>query len=199
MPLKPDYVTVFFHGGAWGSGTPKFYRLYGDILTETEGHTVVLIGYRIYPAGSVENQIEDLGLALKWMEENRDRIGLFRTAPFILSGHSSGSHIGSMYLIRRSLNPELYVGHAAISGFISISGVFDIWAQYRIEEFRGYHELSPLKGCTGPELHHMRYVLTEERLPPTLSCLLLFEWPNSPFTSLPLTGSTAQFRLYTHN
>ncbi len=188
MPLAPEYVTVFFHGGAWGSGTPKFYRLFGDILTRMEGHTVVLIGYRIYPVGSVEDQIEDLGLGLKWLEDNRERIGLFHTTPVILSAHSSGSHIGSVYLIRRSLNPEQFVGHAVINGFISMSGVFDIWAQYRVEEFRGFQEISPLKGCTGPELHHMMYV-----------CLLKSSWSpllflqngfsttrllNSPFSSL---------------
>ncbi len=158
MPLAPDYVTVFFHGGAWGSGTPKFYRLFGDTLTRTRGHTVVLIGYRIYPVGSVEDQIDDLGLGLKWVEDNREKVGLSHTTPVILAGHSSGAHISALYLIRRLLNPERFVGHAKINGVFSMSGVFDLWAQYRVEEFRGWHEISPLKGCTGPELHHMRYV-----------------------------------------
>ncbi len=163
MHLAPKCVTVFYHGGAWGSGSPKFYRLIGDILTDSEDHTVVLVGYRIFPTGTIQDQIDDMGSALKWLEDNRDRIGLYRTVPFILAAHSSGCHVSALYLIRRALNPEQHVGHAKISGFISLNGVYDLWAQYRIEEFRGWHDISPLKPVNGPDFHHMMYVLTEEQ------------------------------------
>ncbi len=155
VQLTPNCVYVFYHGGAWGSGTPKFYRLIGDILADSIAQTVVLIGYRIYPSGTINDQIDDMGSALKWLEDNRDRIGLYRNVPLILSGHSSGCHVAAMYLIRRVLNPEKYIGHIKISAYISLSGVYDLWAQYRIEEFRGWQDVSPLKPCVGPDFHHI--------------------------------------------
>ncbi|CAM9434541.1 unnamed protein product [Sphacelaria rigidula] len=80
-----------------------------------------------------------------------------------LMGHSSGSHISLLYLIRReeerrrgastrsgdSMEKELEV-----EGLIGLSGVYDVHRHYLFESWRGVHEISPLKASHGGHPHH---------------------------------------------
>jgi hypothetical protein len=119
VKLVPERVTLFMHGGAWGSGKPMLYRVLAESLS-LQGHAVIILGYRTYPDGTADDQIDDLSFALAWLREHGPEHGLPLRLPFYLSGHSSGAHIVLMYLLRRAMAPGKYNGHPAVKGFIGL-------------------------------------------------------------------------------
>jgi len=139
-------VMVFVHGGAWGSGKPWMYRLAGQGLMDL-GFRVILIGYRVYPQASTEEQIADISLALEWISKNRMELGLEEDARFFVGGHSSGAHILATYLLQAALGSK--APPLPISGFVGLSGVYCIYKHYLFEKARGVHEVSPMKPANG--------------------------------------------------
>lgn len=189
-------ILAFVHGGAWGSGRPWMYRLIADTLTHS-GYTVVIIGYRTFPDGDANIQVEDIGSALTSLEAQ----GL----PVYICGHSSGAHIAAMYLLRRVASPELYTTHPHISGFIGLSGVYDIHKHYLYESWRGVHEVSPMKVANGGTIRSfLKYspcrivarrlnLRVAERFPPSL-LIHGTQDDTVPFTSTEEFGTTLRAR-----
>ena len=86
-------VLVFVHGGAWvsGAGTYGWYR--GERLA-AEGICVVTVNYRLHAGGLLTEDsphlpLEDLTLALRWVQQNIDRFG-GDPANVTLAGQSAG-------------------------------------------------------------------------------------------------------------
>ncbi|CAM9171716.1 unnamed protein product [Chrysoparadoxa australica] len=174
-----DKLFVFVHGGAWGSGIPLFYVLLAESLIEA-GFAVLLLGYRVYPDGDTTDQVHDVERGLRWIHTNRRRVGLKADGRVYLAGHSSGAHISALYLLGRAAKPQRHRFDPKVSGFIGLSGVYDIRKHYIYESRRGVHEISPMKASNGgvyrqlleyspSEVLHSRFNRhTASHLPPSL-------------------------------
>lgn len=83
-------------------------------------------------------QVDDLQHALEFLMTNPNSpyYGQ-KDIPFFLSGHSSGAHIASMFLIRQAMEVP---GHNTlprpIQGFIGLAGVYDVDEHYTYEARR---------------------------------------------------------------
>jgi acetyl esterase/lipase len=145
VPLSP--VLIFCHGGAWGSGDKRFYRLLTQQFDEQLGFVSITPNYHVWPDASTDVQISDFAQCVEWTWRNCERYGGDPNRIYLM-GHSSGAHILSLYFLRqlKPANGELKV---PIRGAIGLSGVYDIAAHYEFESARGVMEVSPLKAANG--------------------------------------------------
>jgi para-nitrobenzyl esterase len=98
-------VMVFVHGGAWmsGGGSNQWYD--GSLLA-AEGMVVVTVNYRIgplahlAPPGTLDRPLQDLALALEWVQENIHEFG-GNSDEVTLAGQSAGA----WYVHLLSLDP----------------------------------------------------------------------------------------------
>lgn len=86
-------LIVYVHGGGWSAGNPGA----GSGGAEPEhwtgkGYAYATIGYRLVPAATVEQQMDDLaaGIAMLRRQKSVDR------GRIILIGHSSGGHLAAL-------------------------------------------------------------------------------------------------------
>lgn len=153
-------LIFFVHGGAWGSGSPKMYRLAAKAFLE-RGMAVAVVGYRTYPEGDTQTQVEDLELAAAQLTNQYPNLCLGDSElGVIIIGHSSGAHVCSMMMVER-LRAKLELdcvgvdathGSMKIDSFIGISGPYDIARHFDYEASRGLEELSPMQpACGGKE------------------------------------------------
>ncbi|CAM9496361.1 unnamed protein product [Ectocarpus fasciculatus] len=103
---RPKLI-VFVHGGAWGSGSTWMYRLMVDRLSHSHhpslrSYSVASVGYRVHPDADTDGQVNDLGEAMRWISRNTGTMGFDRDPEVYLMGHSSGAHIGMLYLVQRA-------------------------------------------------------------------------------------------------
>jgi acetyl esterase/lipase len=113
-------IVVFFHGGGWESGTPGGYRFLGTALAR-QGVTVVVAGYRLYPAVRYPGFVEDGALAVRWAHDS-----LAPEGRVFVMGHSAGAYIAAML----ALDPR-WLGAVGLrpgrdlAGMIGLSGPYD--------------------------------------------------------------------------
>lgn len=165
-------LVFFVHGGAWGSGHPWMYRLTATPFLE-QSMAVAVVGYRTYPDGNVQDQVDDLetaAMALKHRyphlcENGSDEMELGIT----LMGHSSGAHIAMLMAVQRvercldrmngidncnDINiAETDTDTIQFDKFVGLSGVYDISHHFDYEAGRGVEELSPMKPACGYTRH----------------------------------------------
>ena len=165
----PPKLVLFIHGGAWGSGTPPFYRLVAPPFLEA-GMAVAVVGYRTYPCGRLDEQVSDCLAALQYLSRTCSYIN----ESVVVVGHSSGAHVGLCMLVQLA-QQRLLREHAAagagdngmgeripsrpavqdcdeairIESFVGLSGPYDISHHFDYEAARGVEELSPMKAVCG--------------------------------------------------
>jgi len=136
IPTNSDLMCkktfIFIHEGAWGSGKPWMYRLLASRFL-VKGFNVAFIGYRTYPDGNIDDQIDDVENGMDFLRTNFINENY---STIILGGHSSGAHITSMYLLRRCEKPNFYSDHPKINLFIGFSGVYNVKKHYIYESWR---------------------------------------------------------------
>lgn len=118
-------MVLFIHGGAWGSGRPWFYRLVALPFVRMN-LIVAIVGYRVYPLSAhVNDQVNDIDEAYNRLcKEYPTLCGPQRhheqqqyhyhhhhsSNPFsnkqrwigtVVIGHSSGAHIGLLWVMER--------------------------------------------------------------------------------------------------
>ena len=86
-PEKP--LLVFVHCGAWSSGDKKDYHFLGQTFA-TEGYNVAIINYRLAPEDIFPHYVDDLVLALEYLNSHEDHLHL-STKNTVLMGHSAGA------------------------------------------------------------------------------------------------------------
>lgn len=116
-------VVVFFHGGAWRSGSRSHYLFLAEALT-SRGFVFVATDYRLHPEVTFPAFVEDAAAAVAWTARHAGEFGGDPRRLFVM-GHSAGAHLGALvsldarYLAAQGLSP------AAIAGFIGIAGPYD--------------------------------------------------------------------------
>jgi len=129
--------------------------------------SVAIVGYRTYPDGNVQDQIDDLEAAAKFLSihyphisqrpssvEEKDWTGVS------IIGHSSGAHIALLMIVDRisrwvesqSTKEEQSLARVNqktlhFDQFIGMSGVYNISHHFDYEAGRGVEEISPMKAA----------------------------------------------------
>lgn len=144
------------------------YRLAATPFLEAN-MAVAVVGYRTYPDGNAQDQVDDLEAAAKAIlirypqfcekphdVDEKDWIGV------TLMGHSSGAHISLLMAVQRVeryLDKMDIVHHQSFEvsqrdtlhfdKYVGLSGVYDISHHFDYEAGRGVEELSPMKPACG--------------------------------------------------
>jgi arylformamidase len=87
-------VVVFFHGGRWREGHPAFYDHFAAPWVEA-GAVFVSCGYRLEPAHTIADAVDDAVAALAWVAAHARNYG-GDPDRITVAGHSSGGHLAAM-------------------------------------------------------------------------------------------------------
>jgi acetyl esterase len=94
-PGTPRAVLVYYHGGGWVIGALDEFDTLGRVLAERSGAVVVLVDYRLAPEHRYPAAAEDAWQALRWADENMERIAGSRL-PLIVAGDSAGGNLSAI-------------------------------------------------------------------------------------------------------
>uniref|UniRef100_A0A7S2KE63 BD-FAE-like domain-containing protein n=1 Tax=Leptocylindrus danicus TaxID=163516 RepID=A0A7S2KE63_9STRA len=151
-------LVFFIHGGAWGTGKPWMYRLIASTFLDAN-MAVAILGYRTYPDGNIQDQMDDIELASQKIATNyrnlleqpqgvssEDWMGS------TLVGHSSGVHIGLAAIVQQIERQQVDTKNNESIKFdsvVGISGVYSINEHFELEVSRGVEEISSMKAAAG--------------------------------------------------
>jgi acetyl esterase/lipase len=115
--LKNAPVLVYVHGGGWQIGDksrvnakPKYFN--------RQGFVFVSINYRLFPDVNVENQLQDVDNALRWVARNIADYG-GDPGNISLMGHSAGAHLAAMTGVRPLASARELISGGALRAVIS--------------------------------------------------------------------------------
>ncbi|HYC37939.1 MAG TPA: alpha/beta hydrolase [Usitatibacter sp.] len=118
---NPRGTLVFIHGGYWRSLDKSMFSWLAASWTAA-GFNVALPNYRLCPAVSIEDIVEDAINAVNWLFEASDHHD-FAMDRVVVSGHSAGGHLtAALFAAPRE---RLAFDIARIAGGTSLSGIFD--------------------------------------------------------------------------
>jgi acetyl esterase/lipase len=120
---QPLPVVIFFHGGAWNSGSPGDYHFVGRTFARA-GYAVVLAGYRLTPDGAYPHMLEDGAKAAAWTRANIARFGGDPERVFLM-GHSAGAHTAAMLSLERQWLGREGLPDGFVKGMVGLSGPYD--------------------------------------------------------------------------
>lgn len=149
------------------------YRLVANPFLDLD-LAVAIVGYRTYPDGTVQDQVDDLEAAIQsvstsfphLIQDTRDRAES-KWQGISLIGHSSGGHICMLMINQRLVNSITNKNSSNVTRFdkvICLSGIFSIADHYQYESGRGVEELSPMKPACGVTLENMNFYSPSLRL-----------------------------------
>jgi len=120
----PLPVLLFFHGGAWTSGTKEWMGFMAPPLF-TLPAIFVTANYRLAPATRYPAILEDCMNATAWVAANIAMHGGDPRRLFV-GGHSAGGHLAALVALDRAAQRAAGLGPKAIRGFLGVSGSYDI-------------------------------------------------------------------------
>lgn len=147
-------VMVYVHGGGWTGGDPQ--RQARDLYhaLALAGWAVVSIRYPFTPDVDVEDQIETVRAAVRWVRRDLAEHGVVATH-VVLAGGSAGGHLAAMATLTAGHDDE------QVAACVGLYGVYDManrnrtrapWAKTRDVVMRAsyadqpdrYHAVSPI-------------------------------------------------------
>jgi acetyl esterase/lipase len=145
-------VIVFFYGGSWQTGDKADYLFAAQALTTT-GAIVVVPDYRVYPAVTFPDFIEDGAAATDWVAKN---IRKWRGDPnkVFVAGHSAGAYIALMLALDRDYLDKTGIPGFTFAGAIGLSGPYDFLPLTR-PDIKRIFEVVPDLAVTQP-IHYAR-------------------------------------------
>ena len=121
-------VLVFVHGGSWKDYDKKLFAPVAMRLLPL-GMVVVIPNYTLHPDADYEQMASEVAAAVSWTLEEIQNYG-GDPQRVILAGHSAGGHLSGLVL----MDPRFLgaYGHSSdeICGWIGLSGVYDVRAEY---------------------------------------------------------------------
>ncbi len=112
---------VFFHGGYWRSLDKDMFSWLAAPFVAA-GIGVAMPRYRLAPAVSIEDVVDDAIAAANWLFENGPAEGLAMDR-VVLAGHSAGGHLTAA--IFAAPRERLRFDPARVAGGVPVSGVFE--------------------------------------------------------------------------
>lgn len=133
-------VVVFFHGGRWREGHPACYDHFAAPWVEA-GAVFVSCGYRLEPAHTIADAVDDAVGALAWVAAHAHRYG-GDPHRITVAGHSSGGHLAAMAALTDwSAGPP----GGTVVGAVCLSAPTDL----RVRGVADAERLSPALRVTG--------------------------------------------------
>lgn len=85
---------IIIYGGAWRSGSPNDYEKFSSYIA-AQGYSVITIDYRHAPKYKFPIQLEDVNMALAYIQNNADdlEVDIHRMS---IMGRSSGGHLATL-------------------------------------------------------------------------------------------------------
>ncbi|CAB3642664.1 alpha/beta hydrolase [Achromobacter pestifer] len=119
---KPP-VVVFFYGGSWRNGSRADYKFVGDALA-SRGIMAVIADYRLYPAVSYPDFVEDSARAVAWTLQHIAEYG-GDPARVYVAGHSAGGYNAAMVALDARWLARFGASPAMLRGWIGMAGPYD--------------------------------------------------------------------------
>jgi len=140
-------VVIWFHGGGLTGGDKHL----PDELKD-RGYIVVPVRYRLIPAVTVAECIDDAAAATAWVFNHIAEYGGDKTKIFV-SGHSAGGYLTSMIGLDKTWLSKYSVDADSIAGLIPFSG--QVITHFSHRKSQGMSELQPGVDRFAP-LYHVR-------------------------------------------
>jgi acetyl esterase/lipase len=132
-------IVVAVHGGAWKTGSARFYQYWGPFLAAS-GIALLAIDYRLVD-GTLNRHpaaVRDVCAALEFVRAHACRLGVDPDRIGLI-GDSAGAHLaalaalaGDSPLFARSGSGDAAAGHTiAIKAVVGVYGVYDLLAQWQ--------------------------------------------------------------------
>lgn len=127
----PLPVVLFIHGGAWINGDKSMLHCLCQRVA-AQGYLVININYRLAPQYLYQQQIQDISMALSWIQQNShdyngDKMRIF------MAGDTAGANLAMTYAtalghpyLRNALYLKPNIDIEQIKGLILIYGAFDL-------------------------------------------------------------------------
>ncbi len=122
QPNSP--VLIFIHGGYWRSLDKSDFSFVAPAFT-AQGVTVLVPNYALCPAASMEDIALQMARCVAWAVAH---VGEYGGDPsrIAVAGHSAGGHLAAMVLSCRWKLVDERLPQQAITGALSLSGLFDL-------------------------------------------------------------------------
>ena len=159
-------LILFVHGGAWSHGDKDAYKFVGEAFARY-GYDVAIVNYHLAPEHIFPHYIDDLAVALNYLEQNQDNLGI-STANIALMGHSAGAfNIAS--LIYHPQNYELNV-KKNIKAMIGIAGPYhfdykgDALAEHAFDAEIPYQNVMPYYFVEHNQIKHFLLIAENDQI-----------------------------------
>ena len=114
---------LYFHGGYWKGGAKEGRRFPGPAWNE-RGVAWVPVEYRLAPAATVDDIVDDARRAVAWFHARAAEYGCGRAAIHV-AGNSAGGHLAGM-LAAQGWQAERGLPEDVVASVAPVSGLFDL-------------------------------------------------------------------------
>ena len=121
-------VLFFVHGGSWKDYDKELFAPVAMKLLPEE-MVVVIPDYTLHPDAAYEQMAGEVAAALSWTLERINEYG-GDPARVIVAGHSAGAHLAGLAVMDPRFLAVYGHSQAEICGFVGMSGVYDVQAEY---------------------------------------------------------------------
>ena len=130
--VRPAPLIVFVHGGGWKRGSKdNATGRWKPAHFPEEGYAFASINYRLVPAARVEDQAEDVALAVKALLARAGELGI-DPQKVVLMGHSAGAHLVTLVGTDERYLRAAGLSFANVAGVVPIDGAaYDVPAQMK--------------------------------------------------------------------
>lgn len=136
---KEDPAVIIVHGGSWKIGRKEHMKMIQNFL-HRQNIATVNINYRLVNRKiTYKDQVEDIGLAVRKLNEIAEAEGISKNN-YILLGESSGAHIALLYG---------YQNPVQIKKIISLSGPTDFYTGKYMNSFYSRYSSRTIQDVVG--------------------------------------------------
>jgi arylformamidase len=141
-------LLVFIHGGYWRSLDKDDFSFIAAPYLQA-GISVANFNYRLCPAVSIADIVQDCQTAIHWLAAHAPAHGV-TFSNVVLAGHSAGGHLVSMLCATdwqaRGISPSAFRGALAISGLYDLEPLRHVSVNVDLKlDPRSARELSPIR------------------------------------------------------